>query len=122
MLRPFQKVNQDFMLKGLIFSALWLWMPLASAAETLEVCATYKNSGMKYRVNAHVLTGSELNERTSSFRFSYFSKYAVIFWGDGQATIIELDFALGGIGPLGSSGRDQRGYPWELSTSTIFCF
>ena len=48
----------------------------------------------KYYVQVNFLTGYELNQATSSFNYSSYSKYAVIFWGDDQATVIKLNTPL----------------------------
>lgn len=53
------------------------------AYEVLDVCATYKNTGKKYKVEVNVFSGSELNSKTRSFNYTPYSKYAVIFWGEG---------------------------------------
>ena len=94
----------------------------AHAYEVVEVCATYLGTGKKYKVETRVYQGSELNSKTNSFDYNSFSKYAVIFWGPGQASVIELDLSIGGLSAFGSTGSDQRGYKWELSTSMMFCY
>jgi hypothetical protein len=92
------------------------------AQDRVEVCTTYLGTGKKYKVDATVLTGTELNLRTATFNYQPLSTYAVIFWGPGQATVIELEFAIGGISAFGTRGRDQQGYRWELTTSSLFCY
>lgn len=94
----------------------------ASAYEVVEVCAKYLGTGKSYVVESKVYSGSELNQRTKSYNYNSFSTHGVIFWGPEQASVIELDFSIGNkISPYGSTGKDQRGYRWELSTSTMFC-
>jgi hypothetical protein len=110
------------LLLTLFFCAFSFFSLASNAYEVVDVCATYKNTGKKYKVEARVYSGTELNQKTGSFDYNSFSKYAVIFWEAGQATVIELDLAIGGISPIGSDGKDQRGYPWSLSTSTTFCY
>jgi hypothetical protein len=90
------------------------------AYEVIEVCVTYKNTSKNYNVEVRVFDGNELNQRTKSFSYENFSKYAIIFWAEGQATIIKLD-SFFKIGPFGSNGTDQNGYPWELTTSKFLC-
>ena len=113
-------------MKKIITPALFLFSiifpSLSFGYEVVEVCATYMGTGKKYKVETRVYSGSELNSKTRSIDYNSFSKYAVIFWGPNEASVIELDFAIAGISPLGSTGRDQRGYAWELTTSTMFCF
>ncbi len=94
----------------------------AFAYEVLDVCATYSNTGKSYKVQGQIYKGGELNQRTSSFDYSAFSTYVVIFWSEGQASIIELDFFFGGLSPLGSSGKDQRGYEWEIKEGHTYCW
>ena len=95
---------------------------ISFAYEVLDICATYSNTNKKYKVEAKVFTGIELNGKTNSFNYQPYSKYAVIFWAEGQASVIELDYAFGGINQFGSYGKDQQGHRWELSTTTTFCY
>lgn len=110
------------LIAGLTLSLGLMVTSFAYAYEVIEVCATYLNSGKKYKVETSVYQGSELNKRTKSYDYNTYSKYAVIFWGPGQATVIELDFSYGGISAFGSTGEDQQGRRWELTTSTMFCY
>ena len=104
----------------------------AFAYEVVDVCATYMNTNKKYAVEAQLYRGEELNQRTQTNNYDDLYDYAVIFWGPGKATVIKLDnsnmFGLAppSIGLLGSTGRDQRGYPWRLTERTpgvldVFC-
>ena len=106
----------------LSFCALFLFSSITSSYEVVEVCATYKNSGKKYKVEANVFKGDELNKRTKTYDYNYFGWYVIIFWGDDQATVIELTSAIGGLGVLGNDGVDQRGYPWHVTRSTLLCY
>ena len=38
----------------------------------------------------------------------------VIFWADNRGSVIELDFPL--VSVAGTSGHDQEGRKWEMST------
>lgn len=91
----------------------------ASGAERLDVCATYKSTRKAYKVEATIIRGSELNEKTRTFDYSPFSTYAVIFWADGQASIIEFDYYFGSVTVFGLDGKDQGGGKWEISTNTL---
>ena len=104
----------------------------AYAYEVVDVCATYVNTNKKYAVEAQLYRGKELNQRTQTTNYDDLYAYAVIFWGPGKATIIKIDnsnFFPGvspSIGMLGETGKDQRGYPWQLTTRNpesinIFC-
>jgi len=105
-------------MKKLIFFFL-LFVNIAQASETVNVCATYLGTVKKYKVQAQQYSGSELNTATRSFDYSSLSKYVVIFWGSNQASIIELDSF--GVGIYAKQGKDQNGYLWEVSTSVTFC-
>ena len=104
-----------------LFSAL-LISTSAFAYEVVDVCATYSNTGKSYKVQGQIYKGTELNQSTSSFDYSPFSTYVVIFWSQGQASIIELGFFLGGLSPFGSSGTDQRGYEWKIKEGHTYCW
>lgn len=83
-----------------------------------------------YSVDVHLFTGSELGQATRQWtRFSSFKKYAVIFWGDNQATVIEIstllfcgtEFSQSCMPMLGKiEGKDQDGDKWEVCTA-MFC-
>ena len=88
--------------------------------EVNEVCAKYKNTNKEYKVQAHILSGTELNQKTKGYSYNSYSKYAVIFWGKDEASIIELDYP-GTINSFGTDGKDQKGYKWEISKSSAFC-
>ena len=110
-----EKTNSYYFLIFLSFNAY--------AVEILDVCATYLNSGKRYKVEGHLLNGSELNQRTNSYKYESWSTYLVIFWSNDQATIIKLDFHIGsGLSPFGEKGKDQRGYPWQVSEGHLYCW
>jgi hypothetical protein len=85
----------------------------------------------RYVVEVTFMTGQELNEATNSHRFSMFSVYATIFWGEGQATVIKLSSHLicgtevskscikNSISDL--KGKDQDGDDWKICVSD-YCF
>ncbi len=106
------------------FLILIFWAVIYNAAysyEVQEVCATYLNTGKKYKVEGKIMMGSELNTRTNSFSYSSFSKYVAIFWAQNQVTLIELEYSFG-PSILGTKGKDQAGREWEVSTSTTLCY
>ena len=92
----------------------------AFAYEVTDVCAEYVGTGKKYKVEANIFSGSELNSKTHSYDYNSFSKYVVIFWGKDQATVIELDSPFG-VNAFGVDGKDQQGYKWNISTQLLFC-
>jgi hypothetical protein len=106
-----------------VLSSQFFYIEKSFAREVVDVCATYTNTNKKYKVEANVYSGTDLNKLTKTFNYNSFSTYAIIFWGPEQATIIELSYAIGNkISQFGTSGKDQRGYEWNLSTLTSFCF
>lgn len=87
-----------------------------------RLCVQYKTRNgwsKNYRVEVRTIKGSELNRRTNTFNYNSYSSYAVIFWSNNQASIIELSFYTGSYGPMPTSGKDQRGMSWRLSKSSI---
>ncbi|MFY7926913.1 MAG: hypothetical protein ACOVN5_13975 [Aquidulcibacter sp.] len=86
--------------------------------EVKTVCAKYLGTGKSYRVEAQIMKGRELNRRTKSYDFEAYSKYVVIFWSEENVSIIKLDFSSG-PSAYPSPGTDQRGYKWEVSTSSV---
>lgn len=84
-----------------------------------------------YSVEVIFLTGLELNRATTSIDYNSFSNYAVIFWAEGEATVIEIDSLLfcgvefecdcleNQIFDL--EGQDQDGDKWIICIKS-FCF
>lgn len=85
----------------------------------------------KYTVDVTFMSGYELNEATSSYKYSTYSVYALIFWGKGQATIIKTSnyFSCGNevdkncitntYGDI--KGKDQDEDEWKICVSD-YCF
>ncbi len=96
--------------------------------EYRQVCkAKYmRQSGWSeyYTVEVNFLTGSELNKATQSFDYDGFATYGVIFWDEGEASVIKISSFLscgmevtercitGAI--LNLDGKDQQGVKWEI--------
>ncbi len=93
----------------------------AKSYEVVEICATYLSTTKKYKIEASIYKGSELNKKTKSFNFNSFGKYVVIFWAKNEATVIELDSNFG-PSPFGTTGKDRYDRRWSVSTSTGFCY
>ena len=84
-----------------------------------------------YTVDVQYITGADLNRATSTLNYNTFDVYAVIFWGPGEASVIEIDsfLACGStitqncinnhIGNL--EGTDQQGREWEVCTKN-YCY
>ena len=111
-------------MRALFFSIFLTWTVLSPAhsATRVDACAKYLNTNKAYKVEVTLISGSELNSKTYTFDYDAFSTYAVIFWSNDQASVIELDFFLGSLNPFGTKGYDQEGRPWEISSNTTFCF
>lgn len=95
----------------------------AAAGATQQLgCALYLNTNRAYKVDITLLSGSELNQSTGGLSYNALANYAVIFWADGQATVIELEFFFGSLNEIGTRGVDQYGRPWHVSSRTSFCW
>lgn len=101
-------------------ASIGFFYSVADAYEVTDVCATYQNTGKDYKVEANIYKCDELNDNTNSSHCLFFRYYTVIFWGPGQASVIEVDY--GNVSSYGSYGKDQQGYPWRGSRSTSYCF
>ena len=97
---------------------------------TVQYMADYGWS-KKYQVEVTFMTGYELNTATNSYRYNSNSVYAIIFWGQGQASVIKLSSYLicgfetdkscitNAIGNL--KGVDQDGDEWKICKDDL-CF
>lgn len=78
----------------------------------------------KYTVEVTFMLGAELNQATNSFDYASSSVYAIIFWGEGKATVIKLkNFLLCGFKTTCDcidnsiydlQGYDQDGDKWNI--------
>lgn len=116
-------------MKKILLLALILLMTASVEAAHRETCKvkymTRSGWSQYYTVDVLFMTGRELNEATRSYNYRSYSTYATIFWGNDQATVIELstydscralevtrDCLTRGYGNL--SGLDQRDAKWEI--------
>ena len=93
-----------------------------SDAQRREVCARYETrSGWSdgYSVEAVMTDGGTLNEKTGSYSYEPYAEYAVIFWGEDQASVLKLQSVTGEISSTGTRAVDQDGGAWRLSTSSL---
>ena len=104
-----------------LLSLLLLVQTPGFSEERKEICAEYVSTGKKYKVQGIEMSGFELNSATTSLNYNILSKYIVIFWAPGQASVIELDSPFG-VSLFETSGRDQSGRQWSVSTNITFCF
>lgn len=87
-----------------------------------KLCVKYETrSGWSkgYHVDVNTLKGSELNRRTNSWDYKSYSTYAVIFWSNDQASIIELSYFTGSFSAYATNGVDQSGSKWRLSKTSL---
>ena len=106
----------------------------ASVKYTQSCVVRYLSSdgwSKRYSVNVTFISGLRLNEATRSFDYESFAKYALIFWGEGQATIIRISTFLAcntdisrecitnTIGDI--EGKDQEDRDWKICVSN-YCY
>lgn len=85
----------------------------------------------KYTVEVTFISGYELNQATSSYKYATYSIYAVIFWSQGQASVIKIStFLICGTevdkNCITSTyrdlkGEDQDGDEWKICVSD-YCY
>ena len=85
----------------------------------------------KYTVDVTFISGYELNEATSSYKYLTYSVYAVIFWGQGQASVIKISNYLSCGNEVDKNcitstygdikGTDQDGDDWKICISD-YCY
>lgn len=82
-----------------------------------------------YTVEATFMTGYELNQATQTYDYTSYSTYCVIWWGQGQCTIIKLGYVSCGYEAQPScisyyydlDGKDQEGSKWHICL-TDYCY
>lgn len=112
------------MKKYLLVLVIALLTPFVANAEKISVCAKYRTNygwSKNYAVEARVMKGSELNQATSSFKYSSFDTYVVIFWDRDEASLIKLKSYFGSLSMFGQEGEDASGRTWEVRQGEI-CF
>lgn len=77
-----------------------------------------------YSVIANVISGSDLNQAVGSMsRFEPFATYAVVFWNEGQATILQLpSYSMGSLPMMDSEVEDQEGRKWTIRVANGVCY
>jgi hypothetical protein len=88
------------------------------------VCAKYETEAgwsQGYSVQATIIRGSELNRRTGTLDYAPYSTYAVIFWAQGEASMLELQYYSGALSAYGLDAVDQRGRKWHVA-KTSYCY
>ncbi|MEK7224262.1 MAG: hypothetical protein AAB221_01080 [Bacteroidota bacterium] len=122
-------------MKKLVLIALFFLFFSNLYAKYRQVCTaqymTQEGWSKKYQIEVTFMTGYELNNATNTYKYSMYSVYAIIFWAQGQASVIKLtNFFVCGletnkncitsvIGNL--KGSDQDGDEWKICKDD-FCF
>ena len=98
----------------------------AYSYEVKNVCAKYQTNyswSRTYSVQTQIFSGQELNQATGTYtKYNFVYYYAVIWWGPGQASIIQLSIYTPGMILINTSGVDQTGVQWQLSDNNGYCF
>ena len=121
---------QGFEMKRLVVilvASSFLFGNFALGAEKVDACVKYETeSGWSkgYSVQVNVISGQDLNRAVGSYtRFKSYSTYAVVFWAEGEATILELPALSGGSVPMfESTVKDQNGRSWRIKEGHLFCY
>lgn len=123
------------MKKSIFLLAILILFSLKVEAKYTKTCiARYKTQNgwsKNYTVDVTFFTGSELNEAVNTYRFSFYSVYAVIFWDDDKTTVIKISNYLscgtvvdkncitGTFGDI--KGKDQDNDEWKICVSD-YCY
>ncbi len=94
----------------------------SSSANKVQVCVRYlTDAGWShgYSVTGTVISGSELNTRTRTLNYDALATYVVVFWGQGEASVLRLDAYFGSISALGQSAVDQYGRQWQVASGSV---
>lgn len=108
------------------FALLALASPALAEAE--QLCIRYKTTtgwSQSYDMAASMMSGVELIKVTNDHqRFASNKRYAVVFWQQDQATIIEMStlYSAGGLPLLDENVKDIDGNEWKLRARGAGCF
>lgn len=112
-----------------VFFCLTFWSDASAKCQRVATVKYQQQFGWskKYTVEVNFMSGYELNQATKSFDYTTLSVYAIIFWGEGQATVIKLSSILAcGMevtcscidnALLDLKGVDQDGDQWNICLS-----
>ena len=122
-------------MKKLIILLIMVLAFFAAESKYRQTCiAQYKTGygwSKRYTFEVTFMTGYELNLATGSSRYKLLTVYAIIFWGDGQASVISVSnfntcyletdrLCITSIfGDI--KGFDQDGDEWKICKDE-FCF
>ena len=94
---------------GIFFLLCLFSIQTAHATVSYNCKVQYKTGyswSTEYMMEVAFLTGSELNRATSTFRFSSFKLYALIWFGEGEVAILEHD----GMAIIGGTSVDTKAF------------
>ena len=91
----------------------------AEAQQKMQMCLRYENTGQKYLVNGSLWYGSDLTRATGTV-YLQTHLYAVVFWDQNQASVIQLDYNVR-PNTYGHGGTDQQGHRWNVAQATTTC-
>lgn len=119
-------------------AALALGLATAPATAAAEVRTpaqvryqTQNGPSQWHKMEVTLVRGAELNKATRTYDYNHYGSFGVLFFGPGQAAVIELENLIIGcpleftatclprIGNL--TGEDQDGTRWEICTQR-YCY
>jgi hypothetical protein len=114
------------LLRGSVCLCLCCICASAFAAHKEAACVKYAVDygwSHPYEVQAEVISGMDLNTAVGSYtRFKSYATYAVVFWGQGQASIFQLPaYSLDQLPMIATQVQDQDGRLWEISADNGVC-
>jgi len=100
---------------------------LLHGAEKQNACVQYRKDygwSKGYTVVATVIGGSDLNSAIGSFtKYDSFATYAVVFWGEDQASIFKLPpNSFGSLPIFEQEVEDQEGRKWKIKEGHFLCY
>lgn len=122
-------------MRKIILLFVFFFMTNNAFARYTQTCSvrywTQQGWSKKYTVDVTFMSGSELNDATSSFRYTTYSVYAIIFWGNDKATVIKLSSFTGCGFEVDKDciantiydlkGKDQDDDEWKICV-TNYCY
>lgn len=94
----------------------------AIGKERARLCAKYRTSNgwsQAYKIDGTIIKGYELNQATGTFNYQGLDTYVVIFWDQGEASIIQMESPF--VTYVDEIGYDQQGRAWQIHKGSI-CF
>jgi hypothetical protein len=117
----------------LALAGVTLASPVLGKVSLEAECRYYKSeyeTSPWYTLQVDLMTGGELNSATQSYSYNSYSDYAVIWFGKGEAAIVEIEnylmtgsqFSVQDLGTTTTlEGTDEQGVRWEICLSD-YCY